>query len=181
MQIGTSASTNYSDTNLTASTQYSYTVAAYDAAGNDSSQSSSAISVTVNNTAPVSTKFTAGQRVQTTSNLNVRATASATGTLLGTQPSSALGTIISGGQSADGYYWWNVNYDSGADGYSVEDYLQAYSAPIVGDFNGDGLVNSIDLSLMTSAWNTNNATYDLNRDSIVNSLDYAVMVQNWSL
>ena len=181
VQIGTSASTNYSDTNLTASTQYSYTVAAYDAAGNDSSQSSSAISVTVNNTAPVSTKFTAGQRVQTTSNLNVRATASATGTLLGTQPSSALGTIISGGQSADGYYWWNVNYDSGADGYSVEDYLQAYSAPIVGDFNGDGLVNSIDLSLMTSAWNTNNATYDLNRDSIVNSLDYAVMVQNWSL
>jgi chitodextrinase len=33
-QIGTTASTNYSDTGLSASTSYSYTVAAYDAAGN---------------------------------------------------------------------------------------------------------------------------------------------------
>ena len=132
-----------------------------------------------------STKFTTNQRIQATpgvgSNLNVRATASASGTLLGTQPFGSLGTIVSGGQYVDGYYWWNVNYDSGADGWSVEDYLQAYSAPIVGDFNQDGLVNSIDLSLMTSAWNTSNATYDLNRDGLVNSLDYVIMVQNWSV
>jgi hypothetical protein len=53
--------------------------------------------------------------------------------------------------------------------------------PIVGDFNSDGLVNSIDLSLMVSAWNTSNSTYDLNHDGIVNSLDYVLMVQNWSL
>ncbi|HEY4480386.1 MAG TPA: dockerin type I domain-containing protein, partial [Candidatus Paceibacterota bacterium] len=132
-------------------------------------------------TPPTSTKFKAGDRVQTTSNLNVRSTPSASGTLLGTQSLATLGTIISGGQSADGYYWWNINYDSGADGWSVEDYLQSYSAPIVGDFNQDGLVNSIDLSLMTSAWNTSNATYDLNRDGLVNSLDYVIMVQNWSV
>jgi hypothetical protein len=53
--------------------------------------------------------------------------------------------------------------------------------PIVGDFNSDGLVNSIDLSLLTGAWNTSNSTYDLNRDGLVNSLDYTIMVQNWSL
>lgn len=60
--------------------------------------------------------------------------------------------------------------------------LLSSSAPaaIVGDFNNDGIVNSVDLSLMTTAWNTNNATYDLNHDSIVNSLDYVLMVQNWS-
>ena len=135
-------------------------------------------------TPPSSTKFTAGQRVQTTSNLNVRATASASGTLLGTQNLSSLGTIVSGGQSVDGYYWWNVNFDNAPDGYSGEGYLTAYSTPstpIVGDFNGDGLVNSIDLSLMTTAWNTLNTTYDLNRDGLVNSLDYTIMVQNWSL
>lgn len=133
-------------------------------------------------TSPVnSTKFIVGQRVQTTSNLNVRSTASATGTLLGNQSLGSLGTIISGGQSADSYFWWNVNYDNAPDGYSVENYLTPYSAPIVGDFNFDGLVNSIDLSLLTSAWNTSNATYDLNSDSTVNSLDYAIMVQNWSL
>lgn len=130
-----------------------------------------------------STKFTVGERVQTTSNLNVRAAALASGTLLGTQSLGALGTIVSGGQSVDGFYWWNVNYDNAPDGYSVEDYLQAYTAPpapIVGDFNNDGLVNSVDLSLLTSAWNTNNSTYDLNHDTVVNSLDYVIMVQNWS-
>lgn len=44
-QVGTSASSLYADTGLTGSTLYSYTVAAYDAAGNVSAQSS-AISVT---------------------------------------------------------------------------------------------------------------------------------------
>jgi fibronectin type 3 domain-containing protein len=41
-QIGTSATNNYSDSGLTASTAYSYTVSSYDGAGNNSSQSSSA-------------------------------------------------------------------------------------------------------------------------------------------
>lgn len=44
-QIGTSTSTTYSATGLSASTSYSFTVAAYDAAGNTSAQSS-ALSVT---------------------------------------------------------------------------------------------------------------------------------------
>jgi chitodextrinase len=45
-QVGTSASNSYSDTGLTASTQYTYTVSAYDAAGNNSAQSSSASATT---------------------------------------------------------------------------------------------------------------------------------------
>ncbi len=53
--------------------------------------------------------------------------------------------------------------------------------PTTGDFNADGIVNSIDLSLMITAWNTSNATYDLNRDGRVNSLDYVIMVRNWSM
>lgn len=44
-QIGTSAATSYSDLTVAASTAYSYTVAAYDNAGNSSAQSS-AVSVT---------------------------------------------------------------------------------------------------------------------------------------
>ena len=44
-QIGTSTAVSYSDTGLAASTAYSYTVAAYDAAGNTSAQSTS-VSVT---------------------------------------------------------------------------------------------------------------------------------------
>jgi len=46
VQVGTSATNSYSDTGLTASTQYTYTISAYDAAGNNSTQSSSASATT---------------------------------------------------------------------------------------------------------------------------------------
>ncbi|MGC1485039.1 MAG: Ig-like domain-containing protein [Candidatus Acidiferrum sp.] len=46
-QVGTSMSTAYADSGLTASTSYSYTVAAYDAAGNTSAQSISALATTL--------------------------------------------------------------------------------------------------------------------------------------
>jgi hypothetical protein len=46
-QVGTSAGTTYQDTGLTASTIYTYTVAAFDAAGNVSSPSASASSTTL--------------------------------------------------------------------------------------------------------------------------------------
>ncbi len=45
-QVGTTATTNYSDTGLAASTSYTYTVSAYDAAGNVSGQSASATAMT---------------------------------------------------------------------------------------------------------------------------------------
>lgn len=45
-QIGTSATTSYSDTTCAANTAYSYTVAAYDAVGNTSAQSSTAPATT---------------------------------------------------------------------------------------------------------------------------------------
>jgi DnaJ-class molecular chaperone len=45
-KVGTSATNSYSDTGLAASTQYSYTVSAYDTAGNTSAQSTSASATT---------------------------------------------------------------------------------------------------------------------------------------
>jgi chitodextrinase len=52
-QIATSATTSYTDTGLSPSTTYSYTVSAYDAAGNSSSQSSPpATATTPDNTPP---------------------------------------------------------------------------------------------------------------------------------
>jgi chitodextrinase len=50
-QLGTAVSTSYSDTGLVPSTTYSYTVAAYDAAGNVSAQSQSASATTAAQTA----------------------------------------------------------------------------------------------------------------------------------
>ncbi|HEX4788443.1 MAG TPA: cellulose binding domain-containing protein [Actinospica sp.] len=46
VQVGTTAGTTFTDTGLTASTQYTYTAAAYDAAGNLSAQSSGVTATT---------------------------------------------------------------------------------------------------------------------------------------
>ena len=47
VQVGTSTATSYTDTGLTASTTYSYTVSAFDAAGNNSAKSSAASAKTL--------------------------------------------------------------------------------------------------------------------------------------
>ncbi|MEK7602609.1 MAG: heparin lyase I family protein, partial [Patescibacteria group bacterium] len=78
---------------------------------------------------PVSTKFSLNDRVQSTATLNVRATPSTSGTLLGSQTTNTLGTVIGGPTNTDGFNWWNLNYDTGVDGWSVEDYLSNYVAP----------------------------------------------------
>src|SRR3989344_4535571 len=68
-----------------------------------------------------STKFQIGDFVQTTANLNVRSTAN--GTLVGTAPKGTQGTVVGGPVVAGGLNWWNINYSSGADGWSAENYL----------------------------------------------------------
>ncbi len=70
-----------------------------------------------------STKFKVGDSVSTTSMLNVRSSASINGQVLGTQARGAVGKIISGGNYIDGYYWWQVDYVNGDDGWSAENYL----------------------------------------------------------
>jgi uncharacterized repeat protein (TIGR02543 family) len=122
-QIATPTGTTYSDTGLSANTSYNYRVRAADAANNLSGYSNTASATTFS----ISTKFSLNDRVQTTAVLNVRATPSLSGNLLGTQTSGSLGTIIGGPVYADGYWWWNVNYDTGFDGWSVEDYLEKYT------------------------------------------------------
>jgi YVTN family beta-propeller protein len=52
VEIGTTAATTYADSGLDAGTTYSYTVAAYDAAGNESAQSDSASATTLDTEAP---------------------------------------------------------------------------------------------------------------------------------
>jgi hypothetical protein len=59
------------------------------------------------------------QRIQTTGVANVFATASNSGTLLGSQSAGALGTIA-GGPSSDGTNtWWQITYDNTPSGWTV--------------------------------------------------------------
>ena len=52
VQVGVSSTTSYQDTGLVAATTYTYTVAAYDASGNTSAQSSSVSATTLASTTP---------------------------------------------------------------------------------------------------------------------------------
>jgi len=84
---------------------------------------------------PPSNEFSIGDRIKVftgdghqlhlhlqSSNLNVRN--SANGALLGQQNDGALGTVVGGPTNAGGFNWWNINFDSGADGWSVENGLE---------------------------------------------------------
>jgi RHS repeat-associated protein len=66
--------------------------------------------------------LTIGDRVQANSTVNVRSTPA--GTVNGTQATGSLGTIIGGPQTASlngtSYTWWNINWDSGVDGWVAD-------------------------------------------------------------
>lgn len=151
VQVATSTGTTFNNINLLPLTSYSYQVSAYDAAGNVSAQSA-IVNVTTQPT--ISTKFTIGQRVEASANVNVRATASSSGTLLGTQTTGNLGTVVSGPTVADGFNWWNVNYDTGVDGWSTEDFLVPYvdvTAPTISNI----VTSNITQTGVTITWTTN--------------------------
>jgi hypothetical protein len=65
------------------------------------------------------------RRVKTTASVTVRKNPSTSARKLGTQPSGALGTITSGPRTGSGYTWWQVNFDTSADGWVIQNYLTA--------------------------------------------------------
>lgn len=72
------------------------------------------------NPPPLETTFGVGDRIQLSAQTNVRETGALTGTLLGTQPANTTGTIIGGpiGPDADAITWWQINFDTGVDGWT---------------------------------------------------------------
>jgi len=68
------------------------------------------------------TKFQIGDRAEVnTRKLNVRLVPG--GKNLGFHKLGDKGTVLSGPTQANGYTWWNINYDTNPDGYSAENYL----------------------------------------------------------
>jgi len=53
-------------------------------------------------------------------------------------------------------------------------------SPSLGDINEDGLVDSVDMQLLLSAWGSHSGPEDINGDSWVNSLDAAVVIKDWT-
>jgi hypothetical protein len=86
------------------------------------------VTVTTSNvSSPHTAKFAAGDRVRVRpKRLNIYKAPS--GKKIGTQFINVLGTIVEGPVSKGGYTWWNVNFDSGIDGWAIETYLDRAAA-----------------------------------------------------
>jgi hypothetical protein len=64
--------------------------------------------------------------------------------------------------------------------FTALDIMGYHVAPLAGDANGDGLVNSQDLALVSSNWlATGSNPADVNHDGIVNSQDIALISSDW--
>ncbi len=120
-QVGTTAGTSYQSTGLTASTGYTYQVAAYDRAGNTSAKS---VAVTRTTLPASSTKFSIGNHVQTTQKTNVRSLPSSSGTTIGTQRKGAMGTVVGGPAYWNQGWWWQIDFNNGTDGWVAEGKLK---------------------------------------------------------
>jgi parallel beta-helix repeat protein len=114
IQIGATTNTSYQVTGLRPSTSYSYRVAAYDAAGNTSAKS---LGATARTQPSPSTMFAMGDRVQTTWKITVRSTPSNSGAASGTQLKGAIGRVVGGPFYSNLQWWWQIDFDSGVDGW----------------------------------------------------------------
>ena len=85
------------------------------------------LTITDSGVVPPPIEIGIGSRVQTVGQVNVRATAG--GTLVGTQPNGALGTVTAGPQTANAFPWWSVKFDSGPSGWVGADVLELASGP----------------------------------------------------
>jgi len=121
IHVDSTTGTSYQSIGLLPSTAYSYRVAAFDAEGNVSAQS---VAVSKKTQPLPSTRFIIGDQVWIRSKSNVRSIASSSGALLGTQAKGALGTVMGGPWRANGTWWWQVDFDSGVDGWVTQGKLR---------------------------------------------------------
>jgi hypothetical protein len=122
--VGSTTETSYQSTGLLPSTTYSYRVAAFDSEGNVSAQS---VAVSKKTQPLPSTRFIIGDRVWIRSKSNVRSIASSSGALLGTQAKGGVGVVTGGPWRANGTWWWQVDFDSGVDGWVTQGKLRNVS------------------------------------------------------
>ncbi|MGP1345970.1 MAG: vanadium-dependent haloperoxidase [Phycisphaerales bacterium] len=78
-----------------------------------------------------------------------------------------------------GVHWQVDSDDAYIIGTSVGDYVSANYLRVLGDLNGDGLVNSDDLGILLGGFGGAGAEGDINRDGVVDSDDLGLLLGNF--
>lgn len=188
-----STATTYTDTTVNGSTNYSYTVTAYDGAGNESAKSTAA-SVTTPappDTTPPSTPGSLHTTATTLNSIALAWTASTDNVAVANYQvfrnnvsiATVTGTSFNDtGLTHDTTYQYTVKaYDTSGNA-SAAAALSASTLPLkIGDLNEDNVINVYDLSILLSAWNTTGTglVADLNHDNTVNIFDLSILLSNW--
>lgn len=186
-QVATPTTTTYTDSGLTPSTSYSYTVSAYDAKSNTSAQSSAtAVSTLADTTAPtVPTNLSSAVSGQ---NINLSWTASTdnvavTGYVInrdGAQIGTATTNSFTVTNAPTGSHTYSVAAKDAANNTSAVSTAVTVNIFVAADINKDNKVNGFDISTVLSNWKTNNATADINKDGTVNGFDLSIVLSNWT-
>lgn len=189
-QIATTSAATYTDTALVPGTSYSYTVAAYDAAGNTSAQSSTLATSTLPDTTAPSAPTNLNSTGQTTTSISLSWTASTDDVAVvgykiyrgGTQVStSATASYTDSGLTPGTSYSYTVAAYDAAGNTSAQSTAKAVSTTsVAGDANHDGHVDYLDLSILASTWGgTTDLRADFNHDGTITFLDLSILAANW--
>jgi len=73
-----------------------------------------------------------------------------------------------------------AQYLPGAEGAVTAGVLVPEAPVLVGDINGDGVVDGVDLALLLGAWGAGPGPADLNDDGNVDGVDLALLLGNWT-
>jgi chitodextrinase len=193
-QIGTSANATFSDTGLTPNTQYSYTVAATDAATNTSAQSSALVVSTLPDTLAPSVPTSLNSPSQTNTTLNLAWTGSTdnvavtvykifrNGTQIGT--SATTNYADSTGLVAGTSYSYTVAAADAAGNTSAQSTALSLTLYKGGDINRDSAVNVFDLSIVLSNYGktraqSTNADADIDGNGTVDIFDLSILLSNY--
>lgn len=182
-QIGTSASVTYHDTGLTRGTAYSYAVLAYDAAGNQSAQST-AISTTtlVDTEAPTVPGSLAANPVSMT---EIDLTWNASTDNIGVVGYRVYrnGTMIKDTTETsynDTGLTASTDYSYTVLAYDADGNVSAQSAPVLAKTLSKTYSISDFVSLVTDWLKTESGSpADVNSDGSINSRDLGIMMSNW--
>jgi chitodextrinase len=189
--VGTVTASPYTDTGLTGSTGYTYQVAAYDNAGNESAKSAT-VSVTTppapDTTPPTTpTNFRATSSSLTSVSLAWNASTDnvsvsgyrvyRNGTLIG---SPTTLTFTDSDRPFGTTYTYTVRAIDPSGNLSTAASITASTLPLKeGDVNRDNKVDIYDLSLLLASWQTTNAEADINNDGIVDIFDLSRLLSGW--